>query len=140
MTSQISLSNSMGVEPCRGEASPISYANGGFSDPLAETVRTTPLRDNTAAPKDDIARRGLPSRFEIKQEVLMSEKIELEAMSRRRMLSGLGLVAAASLAVPATMLTATEAEAVVGRPLSPGSVAGVARRQNRRAYKKKKKK
>ena len=66
--------------------------------------------------------------FEIKQEVLMSEKIELEAMSRRRMLSGIGLVAAASLAVPATMLTATEAEAVIGRPLSPGSVAGVARR------------
>ena len=76
----------------------------------------------------------------VKREVLMNEKMELEAISRRRMLSGLGLVAAASLAVPATMLTATEAEAVVGRPLSPGSVAGVARRQNRRAYKKKKKK
>jgi hypothetical protein len=70
----------------------------------------------------------------------MSEKIELEAISRRRMFSVLGLVAAVSLAVPATMLTATEAEAVVGRPLSPGSVAGVARRQNRRNYKKKKKK
>ena len=78
--------------------------------------------------------------FEIKQEVLMSKKIEFEAISRRRMLSVFGFVAAASLAVPATMLTATEAEAVVGRPLSPGSVAGVARRQNRRNYKKKKKK
>ena len=76
----------------------------------------------------------------VEREVLMNEKMELEAISRRRMLSGLGLVAAASLAVPATMLTATEAEAVIGRPLSPGSVAGVARRQNRRSYKKKKKK
>jgi hypothetical protein len=78
--------------------------------------------------------------FEINLEGLMSEKIELEAISRRRMLSVFGLVAAASLAVPATVLTTTEAEAVVGRPLSPGSVAGVARRQNRRNYKKKKKK
>ena len=63
-----------------------------------------------------------------------------EAISRRRMLSVFGLVAAATLAVPATVLTTTEAEAVVGRPLSPGSVAGVARRQNRRNYKKKRKK
>ena len=79
--------------------------------------------------------------FEVKREVLMNEKMELEAISRRRMLSVFGLAAAASLAVPATvLLTTTEAEAVVGRPLSPGSVAGVARRQNRRAYKKKKKK
>jgi len=70
----------------------------------------------------------------------MTEKIELEAISRRRMFSLFGLAAAASLAVPATMLTATEAEAVVGRPLSPGSVAGVARRQERRSYYKKKKK
>ncbi|MGB9367176.1 MAG: hypothetical protein WCE79_14305 [Xanthobacteraceae bacterium] len=70
----------------------------------------------------------------------MNEKIGLEAISRRRMLSVFGLAAAASLAVPATVLTATEAEAVVGRPLSPGSVAGVARRQNRRNYKKKRKK
>ena len=70
----------------------------------------------------------------------MSEKIELEAISRRRMFSLFGLAAAASLAVPATMLTATEAEAVVGRPLSPGSVAGVARRQERRSHYKKKKK
>ena len=67
----------------------------------------------------------------------MNEKMELEAISRRRLFSVLGLVAAASLAVPATVLTTTEAEAVVGRPLSPGSVAGVARRQNRRSYKKK---
>jgi len=75
--------------------------------------------------------------FEVKREILMSDKIELEAISRRRLFSVLGLAAAASLAVPATVLTTTEAEAVVGRPLSPGSVAGVARRQNRRSYKKK---
>ena len=71
----------------------------------------------------------------------MSEKITSEVMSRRRAFSVcLGLAAAASLAVPATVLTATEAEARVGRPLSPGSVAGVARRAERRSYKKKKKK
>jgi D-alanyl-D-alanine dipeptidase len=78
--------------------------------------------------------------LKINLEGLMSEKIGLEAISRRKMFSLLGLVAAASLAVPATVLTTTEAEAVVGRPLSPGSVAGVARRQNRRNYKKKRKK
>jgi hypothetical protein len=35
-------------------------------------------------------------------------------------------------------MTATDAEARVGQPLSPGSVAGVARRADRRGYKKKK--
>ena len=68
----------------------------------------------------------------------MSEKIGLEAVTRRSVLSVFGLAAAASLAVPATMLTATEAEAVVGRPLTPVSAAGVARRSRRRSYKKKK--
>ena len=70
----------------------------------------------------------------------MSEKIKLEAISRRKLLSVFGLAAAASLAVPATVLTTTEAEAVVGRPLTPMSAAGVARRANRRGYKKKNKK
>ena len=70
----------------------------------------------------------------------MSEKIKLEAISRRGILSVFGLAAAASLAVPATLLTTTEAEAVVGRPLTPMSAAGVARRADRRGYKKKKKK
>jgi hypothetical protein len=70
----------------------------------------------------------------------MSEKIKLEALSRRRVLSVFGLAAAAaSLAVPATVLTATEAEAVVGRPLTPVSAAGAARRANRRSYKRKNK-
>jgi hypothetical protein len=70
----------------------------------------------------------------------MSEKIKLEAVSRRSVLSVFGLAAAAAtLAVPATVLTATEAEAVIGRPLTPMSAAGVARRTARRNYKKKKK-
>lgn len=66
----------------------------------------------------------------------MTEKIKSEVISRRRVFSLLGL-AVGSLAVPATLMTATDAEARVGQPLSPGSVAGVARRANRRGYKKK---
>ena len=78
---------------------------------------------------------------EIRPEVAMSEKIKLEPVSRRSVLSVFGLGAAvATLAVPATVLTATEAEAVVGRPLTPMSAAGVARRNARRTYYKKKKK
>src|SRR5690348_13068450 len=69
-----------------------------------------------------------------RQELVMSEKIELEMISRRRVLSVFGLAAAASLAVPATLVTTTEAEAVVGRPATPMSAAGVARRQARRSY------
>ena len=41
----------------------------------------------------------------------MSEKIKSEMISRRGAFSLLGLAAALSLVVPATMLTATEAEA-----------------------------
>ena len=68
----------------------------------------------------------------------MIEKIELEVISRRRVFSLLGLVIASGLAVPATLMTATDAEARVGQPLSPVSVAGAARRADRRGYKKKK--
>jgi len=64
----------------------------------------------------------------------MSEKIKLEMISRRSVLSVFGLTAAASLAVPATLITTSEAEAVIGRPLTPMSGAGVARRAERRAY------
>ena len=71
----------------------------------------------------------------------MSEKSKSEVISRRRCFSLLGLaVAAASLAVPAGVMTATEAEAVVGKPLSPVSVAGANRRDDRRNKKKQKKK
>ena len=68
----------------------------------------------------------------------MTEKIKSEVISRRGVFSLLGLAIGASLAVPATLLTVEDAEARVGQPLSPVSVAGVARRSNRRGYKKKK--
>ena len=68
----------------------------------------------------------------------MTEKIESEVISRRRVFSMIGLAIASSLAVPATLMTATDAEARVGQPLSPVSVAGAARRADRRGYKKKK--
>ena len=68
----------------------------------------------------------------------MIEKIKSEVISRRRVFSLLGLVIASGLAVPATLMTATDAEARVGQPLSPVSVAGAARRADRRGYKKKK--
>ena len=68
----------------------------------------------------------------------MTEKIKSEVISRRRVFSLLGLAIASGLAVPATLMTATDAEARVGQPLSPVSVAGAARRADRRGYKKKK--
>jgi hypothetical protein len=68
----------------------------------------------------------------------MTEEIKSEVISRRRVFSLLGLAIASSVAVPATLMSATDAEARVGQPLSPGSVAGVARRAERRGYKKKK--
>ena len=71
----------------------------------------------------------------------MSEKIKSEMISRRRAFSLLGSAAALSLAVPATLLTATDADAQTG---------GMERRDERRTdrqerrterrYKKKKKK
>ena len=41
----------------------------------------------------------------------MTENIKLEMISRRRIFSVLGLAAAASLAIPATVLTVTNADA-----------------------------
>ncbi len=72
----------------------------------------------------------------------MSEKISLEMISRRGAFSLLGVAAALSLAVPATVMIATDAEARVGDPTSAVSVAGANRRDRRqdRRYKKKKKK
>jgi hypothetical protein len=69
----------------------------------------------------------------------MIEKNKSEAISRRRVVSVVGFAIASVFAVPATvMMTTTEAEARVGQPLSPVSVAGAARRADRRGYKKKK--
>jgi hypothetical protein len=61
----------------------------------------------------------------------MSEKNKSEMISRRRAFSLLGRAAALSLVVPATMMSATGAEARVGNPTSAVSVAG-ANRRNRR--------
>jgi hypothetical protein len=79
---------------------------------------------------------------EIKQEVVMSEKIRSEMISRRGAFMLLGSAAAFSVAVPVTIMTATDAEARVGNPASAVSVAGANRRDRRqdRRYKKKKKK
>ena len=61
----------------------------------------------------------------------MSERYNLELISRRRAFSFLGLAAALSVAVPATVLIATDAEARVGNPGSAVSVAGANRRDRR---------
>ena len=72
----------------------------------------------------------------------MGENFKSEMISRRGAFSLFGLAAALSLAVPVTVMTATDAEAVIGRPASPVSVAGANRRDRRqdRRYKNKKKK
>jgi len=77
------------------------------------------------------------SKREIKQEVVMSEKIRSEMISRRGAFMLLGSAAALSLVVPATVMTATDAEARVGNPASAVSVAGANRRDRRqdRRYK-----
>jgi hypothetical protein len=81
--------------------------------------------------------------LELSREVAMSENIKSKTISRRRALSLMGLVAGLSIIVPAAVITATDAEAVVGQPGSPVSVAGANRRDrrdDRRSKKKKKKK
>ena len=68
----------------------------------------------------------------------MSEKIKSEMISRRGAFMLLGSAAAAfSVAVPVTIMTATDAEARVGNPASAVSVAGANRRDRRqdRRYK-----
>jgi hypothetical protein len=70
---------------------------------------------------------------------MMTEKFKSDVISRRRLFSLLGLAAATSLAVPAVVMTATDAEAVIGRPGTPVSIAGVNRRDRRRDRRKKKK-
>ena len=66
----------------------------------------------------------------------------LKSPSRRQVFSLFGVAAALSLAVPVTVMTATDAEARVGNPGSAVSLAGANRRDRRqdRRYKKKKKK
>ena len=70
----------------------------------------------------------------------MTEKIKTEMISRRGVFALAGLAVASTIAVPVTVMTATDAEAVVGRPATPLSVAGVNRRDRRRDRRSKKKK
>jgi len=69
----------------------------------------------------------------------MIEKIKTEMISRRRVFAIAGLAVASTIAVPVTVMTATDAEARVGNPASAASVAGMNRRDRRRdrRYKKK---
>ena len=62
----------------------------------------------------------------------MTEKINTEMISRRRVFTLAGLAVASTIAVPVTVMTATDAEARVGNPASAASVAGVNRRDRRR--------
>ena len=110
------------------------------------TGRSSDRARKKARPSVDMHRNCQPSfrlAFQINPEVVMNEKIKSEMMiSRRGTFSLLGLAAAASVVVPATMLIATDAEARVGNPGSAVSVAGANRRDRRddRRSKKKKKK
>ena len=72
----------------------------------------------------------------------MREELKAENVSRRGVFRLFGLAVASTIAVPAALLTVTDAEAVVGQPGSPVSVAGANRRDRRddRRNKKKQKK
>ena len=72
----------------------------------------------------------------------MREELKAEKVSRRGVFRLFGLAVASTIAVPAALLTVTDAEAVVGQPGSPVSVAGANRRDRRddRRNKKKQKK
>jgi hypothetical protein len=76
------------------------------------------------------------------RETMMTEKLKSELVSRRGVFGLFGVAIASSLAIPASVLTATDAEARVGNPASAVSVAGANRRDRRddRRNKKKKKK
>ena len=62
----------------------------------------------------------------------MTEKIKTEMISRRGVFALAGLAVASTIAVPVTVMTATDAEARVGNPASAASVAGMNRRDRRR--------
>jgi hypothetical protein len=62
----------------------------------------------------------------------MTEKIKTEMISRRGVFALAGLAVASTIAVPLTVMTATDAEARIGNPASAASVAGVNRRDRRR--------
>ena len=62
----------------------------------------------------------------------MTEEIKTEMISRRGVFALAGLAVASTIAVPVTVMTATDAEARIGNPASAASVAGVNRRDRRR--------
>ena len=62
----------------------------------------------------------------------MNERFNLELISRRGVFRLLGLAVASTIAIPATVLTVTDAEARVGNPASAASLAGMNRRDRRR--------
>ena len=72
----------------------------------------------------------------------MREELKAKIVSRRGVFRLFGLAVASTIAVPAALLTVTDAEARVGNPGSAVSVAGANRRDRRddRRSKKKKKK
>lgn len=70
----------------------------------------------------------------------MSEEFKSRLVSRRTLFSVVGLAVASSLAVPATVIIATDAEARVGNPGSAVSVAGANRRDRRQDRRTKNKK
>ena len=69
----------------------------------------------------------------------MSETLKAEFVSRRGVFGLFGLAVASTIAIPATVLIVTDAEARVGNPASAASVAGMNWRDRRRdrRYKKK---
>ena len=73
---------------------------------------------------------------------MREELTKAENVSRRGVFSLFGLALTSVIAIPATVLTVTDAEARVGNPGSAVSVAGANRRDRRddRRSKKKKKK
>jgi hypothetical protein len=70
----------------------------------------------------------------------MTEKMKSELVSRRGVFGLFGLAIASSVAIPAAVLTITDAEARVGNPGSAVSVAGANRRDRRDDRRNKKKK
>ena len=62
----------------------------------------------------------------------MTEAVKTEMISRRGVFALAGLAVASTIAVPVTVMTATDAEARIGNPASAASVAGVNRRDRRR--------
>ena len=59
-------------------------------------------------------------------------KMKSECVSRRGVFRLFGLALASSLAIPAAVLVATDAEARIGNPGSAASLAGMNRRDRRR--------